>query len=193
MTLDAQIEAILFFSGEPISLERISQIVNRENKEIESALLELSKKLEGRGLVLVRKDEEVTLGTHPEHSEIIEKLTKEELARDIGKAGLEALSIILYRAPISRREIDYIRGVNSNFILRNLLVRGLIEKVSSPKDQRSFLYKPTFELLQFMGISKINELPEYAEVRKTIEKMELESKAIASEVIDETKDQLDHA
>jgi segregation and condensation protein B len=75
--------------------------------------------------------------------------------KDLGKAGLETLSIILYQGPISRAEIDYIRGVNSNFILRNLLIRGLIERVENPHDQRSFLYKPTLELISYLGLSKI--------------------------------------
>ena len=68
------------------------------------------------------------LGTAPQMSATVETLTKEELMKDLGKAGLETISIILYKGPISRAEIDYIRGVQSNFILRNLLVRGLIEK-----------------------------------------------------------------
>ena len=96
--------------------------------------------------------------------------TKEELSRDIGKAGLETLSIIIYRGPISRREIDYIRGVNSTFIIRNLLIRGLVEKVQAEKDQRSFLYKPTLELLSFLGVRNFEELPDYAAVRVELEK-----------------------
>lgn len=169
MTLDAKIESILFWKAEPISISKIAKILEISEPEVKSAIETLEKNLQGRGLALVMKDDEVTLRTSPEMSQIIEKLTKDELSRDLGKAGLETLSIILYQGPISRKEIDYIRGVNSNFIVRNLLVRGLIEKVENPKDQRSFLYKPTFELLSFMGISKIEDLPEYANVKKELE------------------------
>jgi chromosome segregation and condensation protein ScpB len=70
---------------------------------------------------------------------------------------------------LSRREIDYILGVNSNFILRNLLVRGLVEKIDNPKDQRSFLYRPTFDLLSYLGISRIDDMPEYSSVKKELE------------------------
>ena len=77
--------------------------------------------------------------------------------------------IILYQGPISRAELDYIRGVNSQFILRNLLVRGLIEKIDNPKDQRSFLYKPTLQLLSFIGISKIEDIPDFQSVKSDIE------------------------
>jgi segregation and condensation protein B len=109
------------------------------------------------------------LGTAQELSPLIEQLTKEELSRDLGKAGLETLSIILYQGPISRADIDYIRGVNSQFIVRNLLIRGLIERVDNPKDARSFLYKTTLQLLSHLGVSKIEDLPEYQQVRKDIE------------------------
>jgi segregation and condensation protein B len=109
------------------------------------------------------------LGTSKDISSLIETLSKEELVKDLGKAGLETLSIILYQGPISRAEIDYIRGVNSNFILRNLLIRGLVERVENPNDQRSFLYKPTLELISYLGLSKITDLPDYETVRKDIE------------------------
>jgi chromosome segregation and condensation protein ScpB len=65
--------------------------------------------------------------------------------------------------------VDYIRGVQSTFIIRNLMIRGLIEKVVNPSDQRSFLYKPSFELLSYMGISKIEDMPEFIEAKKAIE------------------------
>jgi len=117
----------------------------------------------------VRTNDDVMLGTTKEMSSTIEKLTKEELVRDLGKAGLETLSIVLYQGPISRADIDFIRGVNSQFILRNLLIRGLVERVENPKDARSFLYKTTLSLLAHLGITKIEELPEYSQVRDDIE------------------------
>ena len=138
-------------------------------EEILASLKNLEASLSDRGIVLVTKEDEVTLGTSKDSSELIEKLTKDELIRDLGKAGLETLSIIIYQGPLSRAEIDYIRGVQSNFIIRNLMIRGLIEKVPNPKDQRSFLYKPTFEMLSFMGISKIEDMPNYGEARAEIE------------------------
>jgi segregation and condensation protein B len=110
---------------------------------------------------VLEKDGEVMLGTHPEASAIIEQLTKEELNRDLGKAGLETLTIVLYKGPITRAELDYIRGVNSSFILRHLTVRGLVDKVVNPADSRSFLYQPSFEVLQHLGITKKEELPDY--------------------------------
>jgi segregation and condensation protein B len=101
------------------------------------------------------------LGTAPEASALIEQLTREELSKDLGKAGLETLSIIVYKSPITRADLDYIRGVNSSFILRNLQIRGLVEKITNPADARSFLYRPTFELLQHLGVTRVEDLPEY--------------------------------
>ena len=155
MILDAQIEAILFWKGEPFPIKKLAQILRKEITEINDAIIILEEKLKNRGIILIYKDDEIMLGTNPEMSPFIEEMTKEELNRDLGKAGLETLSIILYQGPITRGEIDYIRGINSNFILRNLLVRGLIEKIVNPKDARSFMYRSTFELLQHIGVSKI--------------------------------------
>jgi len=153
MNLDAQIEAILFFKAEPMKLAKIAELLNVSEVAVGEALTTLEQKLEGRGVILIRKDGEATLGTAPETSELIDKMVKEDLSKDLGKATLETLTIILYRSPVSKPEIDYVRGVNSNYILRSLLVRGLIEKIPKPDDQRSFLYRPTFQLLEHLGIS----------------------------------------
>ncbi|MDD5050248.1 MAG: SMC-Scp complex subunit ScpB [Candidatus Pacebacteria bacterium] len=172
MELDATLEAVLFFKGEAVSIKKLSQILEKNPAEIQDGLRVLEEKLKTRGIRLLRIGDEVALGTASKADEIIEKLTKEELSRDIGRAGLETLSIIIYRGPIARREIDYIRGVNSTFILRNLLIRGLVEKVQAEKDQRSFLYKPTLELLSHLGLEKIEDLPEYTRVKEEIKKFE---------------------
>lgn len=169
MNLSTKLEAILFWKAEPISFKKLSQLLEVSEAEIMTALVELEKALQGRGISLVQTDTEVMLGTAKEISLLIEQLTKEELSRDLGKAGLETLAIILYQGPISRADIDYIRGVNSQFILRNLLIRGLVERIDNPTDARSFLYKTTLDLLAHLGISKIEDLPEYEKVRTDIE------------------------
>jgi len=168
MNLEQKIESILFFKGEPVEIKKLAGILDISESETKEAILRLSQVLEGRGVRLLQKEDEVMLGSSPEAGEIIEGLIKEELNKDLGKAGLETLATVLYLGPITRSRIDYIRGVNSNFILRNLMIRGLVEKISNPEDQRSFLYKPTFELLSHMGITHIEEMPEYNQVRQQI-------------------------
>ena len=169
MDLDKKIEAILFWKGEPMKLKKLADMFSVSEDDIKFAINTIKENLQDRGVSLIEKEDEVMLATSSEFSSIIEDLTKEELNKDLGKASLETLSIILYQGPIKRSEIDYIRGVNSQFILRNLLVRGLIEKITDPKDARAFVYKPSFELLAYLGVKSIEELPEYESVRKDIE------------------------
>lgn len=170
-TLDSTIEAILFWKGEPVSKKELSRILKTDIKDIEEGITALRNRLHF-GITLLEKDEEVCLSTESEAGSIIQELTKEELSRELTKPQLETLSIILYKGPVKRSEIDYIRGVNSQFILRHLEMRGLIEKVQSENDLRAYEYKPTFELLSFLGISNISELPEFDVLREKIEEFE---------------------
>ncbi|MFA5791556.1 MAG: SMC-Scp complex subunit ScpB [Candidatus Paceibacterota bacterium] len=169
MEIEKKIEAILFFKGEPVSLKKLEDILRVSKDEIIEALSVLKNSLANRGIVLIENNNEITLGTAPELSELIENLQKEELNRDLSKASLETLSIVLYKNGATRAEIDYIRGVNSSFTLRALSVRGLIEKTVDVKDNRRYMYKPSFELLSYMGVKSIEELQDYSEVKSGIE------------------------
>lgn len=162
MELQYSIQAILFYQAEPMSIGRLSKLLKHSEEDIHSAINKLRDELQGSGLSLVENGNEVMLGTSPAASSLIAEITKEELSKELSKAALETLAIVLYKGPITRAEIDYIRGVNSNFILRNLQVRGLVEKIDNPADQRSYLYKPTFQLLEFLGVTRLEDLPEYA-------------------------------
>ena len=166
--LELKIEAILFFKGEPVSIKRLEDILKVPKNEIKDAIFNLKNNLENRGIVLLEKENEITLGTAPEFSALIENLQKEELNRELSKASLETLSIILYKNGVSRAEIDYIRGVNSSFTLRALSVRGLVEKTLDPKDNRRYIYNPSFDTLSFMGIKSVEELPDWGEVNNSI-------------------------
>src|ERR1035437_2960961 len=169
MNLEQQIEAILFFKGEPVSRKKLADVLKVGQTEINEGVEKLKENLKNRGVVLMEKDNEIALGTAPELSKLIEDLQKEELNKDLSKASLETLSIVLYRNGATRAEIDYIRGVSSSFTLRALSVRGLVEKITDPKDNRRYLYKPSFETLSFMGVKSVEELPEYAEVKNSID------------------------
>lgn len=170
-SLDARIEAVLFSCGEPMKISKLASALVLDESEVGDALKVLEEKLAGgeRGIILVRKDDEVSLGTSPAASELVENLTKEELSKDLGKATLETLTTVLYKGPLTKAEIDYVRGVNSGFILRSLLVRGLVERVPNEKDSRSFLYRASFDLLEHLGLSKIEDLPEYDALRGKME------------------------
>jgi len=137
---------------------------------IESGLKTLAQRK--AGVSLVDDGIEVELRIDAQNSALIEKIRKEEYNRDIGKAGLEALSAVLYRGPLTRSEIDFIRGVNSSQTLRTLTLRGLVRKIPNPKDERSFLYEPTTELLAQLGVSRMQDLPDYAQVRQKLQQLE---------------------
>lgn len=174
MDLHAQIEALLFFKGEPLKRSNIAKLLSALKTDVDEALNILEEKLKERGIRLMVHEDKVHLVTAPEMGETLEKLLKEELQKDLGKAGLETLTIILYRGPVTRTQIDYVRGVNSSYILRHLLVRGLVEKITNPDNARSFLYKPTVDLLGFLGITRVEELPDYARVREEMHHVENE-------------------
>lgn len=172
MTLENTIEALLFYEAEPIKKKKLAVILEKTPEEIDNALGTLQSALHERGIRLVLTDTEAQLVTAPELGELIESLRKDELSADIGKAGAETLAIILYRGPLSRIEIDRIRGVNSTFIIRNLLIRGLIERRPHPTDSRSFIYAITATLLNHLGISKREEMPEFAEIMNALDAFE---------------------
>lgn len=169
MNLEQKIEAVLFYKNEPMEIKKLSKLLESGEKEVREALQSLAKNLENRGICLIETQTEVSLATAPEMKDFIEKIAKDEMSREIGKAGLETLSIILYNGPISRREIDYIRGVNSTFMLRNLSIRGLVEREPDPKDQRVFRYKGSLSLLAHLGIKRVEELPEFEALKNKIE------------------------
>lgn len=166
--LESKIEAVLFWKGEPMSRKKLSEILKVGQLEINESIERLKENLKDRGIVLMEKDDDVSLGTTSELSELIENLQKEELNKNLSKASLETLSVVLYKNGASRAEIDYIRGVNSSFTLRALSVRGLVEKTVDAKDNRRYIYKPSFDLLSFMGVTKVEELPDYGEVSSSI-------------------------
>ena len=159
-----------------MSRKKLAEILKVGDTELNEAIDKLKENLASRGIVLQENENparnassiagaggDITLGTAPGLSKLIEDLQKEELNKDLSKASLETLSIILYKNGAHRGEIDYIRGVNSSFTLRALSIRGLVEKTPDPKDSRRYIYKPSFELLSFMGVKSVEELPALAE------------------------------
>lgn len=164
-----KLEAILFYLAEPVTVDFLARTLEVPKKEVEGAIVELEAVLKDRGVKVVRHEDEVVLSTAPELSETIEKIIKEERERDLGRAGIETLSIIAYKGPVTKKEIEYIRGVNSQYALRNLLLRGLVEKKEAKGALRMVVYSITGDALRFLGLTNIAELPEYEETRKSLE------------------------
>ncbi len=154
----AALEALLFSYGEPMEIDKIVKLLNVELENVKNALDNLRKDLESesRGLRLIFQNDKVQLATKPEFSGFLEEFIKEEFKENLTPAALETLSLIAYFGPVTRAKIDYFRGVNSSFTIRNLMMRGLIERVEG-----SYQYRASIDLIKHLGLSKIEELPEY--------------------------------
>ena len=170
-TTDKKIEAILYLKGEAVAIEDLARILEVSDHEIQESLSVLESRLrQTSGLALIRDHNSVLLASAPELSQLIEQVMRYELQKDIGKAGRETLAIILYYHPIAKRDIDYIRGVNSATILRSLAIRGLIEKRVADNGVAVY-YQPTVDLLAHLGVSNAKQLPEFEEHKTQIEKL----------------------
>jgi len=166
--LKSAIESILFLSGEPVSIAKIAKITVASVPEVENWIMVLQGEYSAanRGIVILKKEKEVQMATNPENAEIVDQLVKSEIQENLSKAGLEVLSIVAYRGPITRVEIEAIRGVNCSFTVRSLMMRGLLERIENPKDNRGYLYKISFDFLKKLGIDSIEKLPDYETLSK---------------------------
>ena len=162
------LESLLFVSGEPLKIPRLVKLIGAEKGEVEAAIAALERFYAetAGGLVLMRKDDEIQLVTRPENAGFVDQLFKSEIQEALSPAALEVLSIIAYRSPITRAEIEMIRGVNCSYTIRNLLLRGLIDRIDNPKDSRGYVYKVSFELLKKLGIEKVQNLPDFENLSK---------------------------
>lgn len=161
----------MFFKAEPIKKAVLMKLLNLNEGSFTESVEVLKKRLEKGATRLVTTDDEVALVLAPEFDELIESIRKDEMKRDIGKAGVETLAIVMYRGPVTRAEIDRIRGVNSSYILRNLEVRGLIERKSGKRQNE---FGITTELLRHLGIGEKTEMPDYAKVLNALERFKEE-------------------
>lgn len=167
--LPSQIESLLLFKGGAVPIKELVEALKVPEEEVVEALRTLKTELEGRGIRLIEEGTRVALGTAPETKALIESVRRDELEGQIGRAGLETLSVIIYQGPVSRADIEYVRGVNVSTTLRSLLMRGLIERIDHPTDARSFQYQITPELVAYFGLSSISELPNYAAVKAELD------------------------
>ena len=161
--IKAQLEAILFLHGEPMAVAKIANLLKVSEVRVKAGLVELKEALQdsGRGLDLMVGGDRAQLVTAPELSVIVDKLTKDEFDTKLTPAALETLAIVAYFGPCTRALIEYVRGVNSAFMLRNLMIRGLIERKGDKQSGNGYIYQATFDFLKHMGIATTAELPDY--------------------------------
>jgi segregation and condensation protein B len=181
MPLDILIEGLLFYKSAPQKKSTLLKVYSVSEDDLRIALDVLSTRLQSGATRLLETDTEIQLVTAQELAPFIEDIRKSEIKSDIGKAGAETLAIILYRGPISRSEIDRIRGVNSSFILRNLLIRGLVER-NQNKQGSGYTFSMTPQLLAHLGVTHTRELTDFARVTDALEMFMADKEAVEDTV-----------
>lgn len=166
--LKSQIVSILFVAPKPVTLKELVDTLEVDEQDIRSAVGALVENNSSSGVIVLAHNDRLQLATNPENSPAVKRFLALELREKLTDAALETLAIITYRQPISKAEIENIRGVNSQYILRQLLIRGLIEKTASSADRRQQLYKTTLEFMQHLGITDMKQLPDFEELTRDI-------------------------
>lgn len=169
--IKAALEAIMFVSGEPISISLAAEILSIDKKEVQKYFKELAADYEAeeRGIYLLQADNTFQLATKGEYSVYISRLCGKPKEKKLSQAALEVLAIIAYRQPITKSEIDSVRGVKSDRIIEGLLKKELIEeKGRADSIGRPIIYGTTDVFLRHMGIAKLKELPDIENIEETL-------------------------
>jgi len=181
--LKSTIESLLFVSGEPMKLTKIAKICDVSKNDVDREIKALNAGYENddSGFFIIQKNDSVQLATNPANSGIVGRLVSGELQSDLSRSALEVIAIIAYRGPITRVQIDAIRGVNCSYVLRGLMVKGLIERKETP-DIRGYLYEISFDFLKTLGIASIQDLPDWENLSKNekVEELLLENEQEAA-------------
>lgn len=167
MLVKSQLESILFVAIKPLTPKDLSNLIGVKIDEVKAALEELVSdyKNSGRGLALISNNGQYQLTTSSENSSLVKDFLKDEINGELSQPSLEALTIIAYRGPISKLELEKIRGVNCSLIIRNLLLRGLIEEKFNKTKNENY-YTVTNDFIRFLGLNSLNDLPEYEKLNK---------------------------
>jgi len=154
------LESLLFVADGPVAVSQLARVLEVEVTSVEEALERLRTAYSQKGLRIQRQGEQVQMVTAPEAAPYIERFLGLQLKSTLSPAALETLAIIAYQQPITRAQIEAVRGVNCDGVLRTLTSKGLIEEVGRLEQAgRPILYGTTFEFLQYFGLQDLAELP----------------------------------
>lgn len=162
MFLQSKLETILFVASKPLSLKKLIKILHVPDTEIISALEILRAKYNqvASGIIILQNNDEWQMVSNPENREWAEGFLKSEIAGDLTRPQLETLTVISYQGPITKPELEQIRGVNCSLILRNLMLRGLVQEAEDAKNLLP-TYAVTMDYLRHLGLKNLRELPDY--------------------------------
>lgn len=163
-SLEVKIEAVLFAGARPFSVKRLAELCDAATKDVEDALDRLEDRLEKTAVMIQRAGNDAQFVTRPEHVKLVQQVVRDEIMGELTQPSLEALTILAYRGPLTRPEIEQIRGVHSSIILRNLMMRGLVEEKEDSRLGQP-VYAVTFDFIRHLGLKSVSDLPEYEELR----------------------------
>ncbi len=166
--LTSALESILFVASKPLTIQSLARALEVSEGDIEGALTHIGEKFTGiSGIHYLRVEDRIQLVTNPENALMVEKFTARDILGELTRAQLETLTVIGYRGPITRPEIEEIRGVNCAVILRTLLIRDLIDEQES-KESVLPLYTLSISALRHLGVSRVEDLPDYDQIRNHV-------------------------
>lgn len=167
MKLKYLLESLFFVSSKSLTLKELADFSKKEISEVEKSLSELiSEYNEGdRGIRIIESGKKYQMASAPDNAKLVQNFLQTEVSGELTPASLETLTIIAYRGPIKKSEIEKIRGINCTLILRNLLIRGLVEEKSSNEADENE-YSVSLEFIKFLGINSLKDLPEYEKFNK---------------------------
>lgn len=165
--MKSQLESVLFIASKPLSRKELSKSLVVDAEVLETAIVQLKDQYNdpASGIHIIDTGADIQMVTNPANAEIVEEFTKQELMGELTRAQLETLTVVAYQGPITRPEIEAIRGVNCAIILRNLAVRGLVEEDTSV-DALMTAYRISTAALRQLGVTSSAELPDYATLRQ---------------------------
>lgn len=186
MKLATYIESLLFVSLKPLNAKKIAEFVDASVDDIQEALDTLQREYvqQERGIQLIKNNGKYKMVTHPDTGEVTSQFLKEDVIGELTGPQLETLTVIAYRMPVTKAELELIRGVNCSMILRNLLIRGLIEE---KQDTKSLIpvYVLSFECMQHLGITKQEDLPDFEKLNSDENLQSLLEQQTSSESVEE--------
>jgi segregation and condensation protein B len=160
MNLESIIESLLFIGAKPMSSAQLGDLAKctvAEATEVADKLADYYRSA-GRGMLVIKSSGKYQMVSAPENAEFVQGLVKAETSGELSRPSLETLTIIAYRGPIRKGDLDRVRGVNCSLILRNLMTRGLVE---SKQEADETFYSVTMDFVRYLGISDLKELPDY--------------------------------
>lgn len=176
-TVEAIIEGVLFAAGDAVKIEKLSDIAEVDTGTLVSIVNNISDRYETEksGIMIIRLEDSFQMCTRPEYNEYISRLKEPKKSQSLSNAAIEVLSVIAYRQPVTRSQIENIRGVSSDSLVSRLVERGLVKEVGRlDAPGRPILFSTTEEFLRCFNLSSLTELPDYSVIRESNENVDEE-------------------